>query len=73
MTNYSIILNVLRNNLRDSSAQLYTKERADWARDDNFIVVRPGTREYPAKINALNAVQYMARIRLLYSAMSNEQ
>lgn len=73
MINYSIILNILRNNLRDSSAQLYTKERCAWINDENFIIVRPGTSAYPTKINSLNAMQYIERIRLLYSSISNEQ
>ena len=73
MIDYRIILNILRSNLRDSSAQLYTKERCAWIHDENFIVVRPGTSEYPTKINSLNAVQYIERIRLLYSSISNEQ
>jgi hypothetical protein len=73
MVDYRIILNILRNNLRDSSSLRYTKERQAWISDKNFIIVRPGTREYPAKINSLNAVQYIERIRLLYSSISNEQ
>ncbi|SHH34426.1 hypothetical protein SAMN04488109_3789 [Chryseolinea serpens] len=73
MIDYSIILNILRSNLRDSSAQRYTKERCAWIDDANFIVVRPGTSEYPTKINSLNAVQYIERIKLLYSSISNEQ
>lgn len=73
MVDYRIILNILRSNLRDSSAQLYTRERCAWINDANFIVVRPGTSEYPTKINSLNATQYIERIRLLYSSISNEQ
>ncbi|AYB29573.1 hypothetical protein D4L85_02775 [Chryseolinea soli] len=66
-------MNILRSNLRDSSAQRYNKERCAWIADENFIVVRPGTNEYPTKINSLNALQYIDRIRLLYSSISNEQ
>ena len=73
MIDYSMILNILRNNLRDSSTQIYTKERCAWINDENFIVVPPGTSEYPTKINSLNATQYIERIRLLYSSISNEQ
>ena len=73
MIDYRIILNILRSNLRDSSSLRYSKERCAWINDENFIVVRPGTSEYPTKINALNAVQYIERIRLLYSSISNEQ
>ncbi len=73
MIDYRIILNILQSNLRDSSAQLHTKERCAWIDDANFIVVRPGTSEYPTKINSLNAVQYIERIKLLYSSISHEQ
>ncbi|HEY5745250.1 MAG TPA: hypothetical protein VIU12_04155 [Chryseolinea sp.] len=73
MIDYRIILNLLRSNLRDSSAQRPTQERCAWVNDENFIVVRPGTSAYPTKINSLNAMQYIERIRLLYSSISNEQ
>lgn len=69
MIDYKIILTTLDNSEQDQLIHTAGHKRTGWSRDSQFIFFPLERPDYHEKINSLNAVQYLLRVRLLYTML----
>lgn len=69
MIDYRIILQILHSHAQESSSPIEVAEKKEWARDKGLIFFPSQKKNFNVKINSLNAIQYLQRMRLLYTIL----
>lgn len=69
MIDRQIIFGILHVNETDVSFQAGGMKKREWVNDAALIFFQPGKHDDIEKVNALSAVQYVQRTRLLYSTL----
>jgi len=69
MIDREIIFGILHVDETDVSFQSGGMKKRKWVNDASFIFFQPGKQDDIEKVNALSAVQYLQRTRLLYSTL----
>lgn len=69
MIDYKTILTIVGNSEQDRFIHTDNHMRTAWSRDSQFIFFPAERPDYHEKISSLNAVQYLRRIRLLYTML----
>lgn len=69
MIDRQIIFGILHVDETDVSFQPGGMKKREWANDTALIFFQPGKQDDIEKVNALSAIQYLQRTRLLYSTL----
>lgn len=69
MIDYRIIRNIININESGPPSQLEENKKQEWSSDSRFIFFPVKKGNYSERVNALEAVQYLQRIRLLYTML----
>lgn len=71
MIDHRIILQILHSHLQGGLPLFPVKEKREWVSDNSLIIFPSHKQDYERKINQLNAIQYLQRMRLLYTVLLN--
>lgn len=69
MIDHKIILNIINDRETTPETQCGQNKKNELSRDSRFIFFPMNVTNYNEKVNALDAIQYLQRIRLLYTML----